>query len=75
MDQDTIAEIASALEVDIDVLTPELRLDSLDSWDSVNRLTIMVIVGDAVGEPVLPSEIAKLETFGDLEMLIAKKKA
>lgn len=68
------AAIANELQVDPGTLTTDLRLDTIETWDSVNRLTIMVILGDALGVPIDPGEIARVRTFGDIEALCAAKR-
>ena len=74
MDEAIKNAIASELQVEPSVLTPDCRLDTLEYWDSVVRLGVMVILGDALGVPIDPGEMAKLETFGDIEALVASKK-
>jgi acyl carrier protein len=70
VDDKLLSALASELEVEPAVLAPELRLDSLASWDSSRVLTIMVILGDTLGVAIGPSEMASLKTFGDIEALI-----
>jgi acyl carrier protein len=73
MDQKLKESIASELQVAPEALTAGCKLDGLENWDSVNKLTVMVILGDALGVPVDPGEIANLVTFGDIENLVASK--
>jgi acyl carrier protein len=65
--------IAAELQVEVSTLTPALVLESMETWDSVNRLTIMVLISDAVGVPVEPGEFRSAKTFGDLEALVRSK--
>jgi hypothetical protein len=37
-------------------------------------LSVMVMLGDATGQPVTPAELAALKTFGDIETLCAAKR-
>ncbi len=65
--------IAEELEVDSSELISTKVLNDLEAWDSVVALTIMVMIGDEVGIPVMPNEIKALQTFGDIEKLILFK--
>lgn len=67
--------IAAELNVDAIELTPGTRLVDLDRWDSVMTLTVMLMVGEAVGKEVGPADVVRLETFGDIEDLVARKAA
>ena len=66
--------IAEQLEIAADKLTCEKVLTDIEAWDSVAALTIMIMVGDEMGVPVMPNEIKSLVTYGDIEKLVAKKK-
>ena len=65
--------IAQELDVAPETLTSETVLGTLERWDSVTVLTLMVILGDALGTAVAPEEMACLKTFGDIEALVAGK--
>jgi acyl carrier protein len=66
--------LANELEVDPETLNSDSVLDNIESWDSVIALTIMVILGDELGVPVTPNEMRNLQTFGDIEKLVASKR-
>ena len=38
-------------------------------------LSMMVIIGEAVGKEVAPEEMMQLQTFGDIEALVASKQS
>jgi|TARA_B100001971_G_C18162201_1_gene522052 acyl carrier protein len=65
--------LAEEMEVDPMELTSEKVLEDIEAWDSVLALTIMVILGDELGAPVTPGEMANLVTFGDIESLASSK--
>jgi acyl carrier protein len=67
--------IAEELQVDPESLASDTQLAAIENWDSVARLTMMVLLGDALSAVIEPGEIAKLRTFGDIEALVAKKVA
>jgi acyl carrier protein len=71
---DTLKQtIADELNVDPAVLTSDKPLQDLEYWDSVMILSMMVIIGDAVGKEIMPDEMIELRTFGDIERLVASK--
>ena len=74
MNEELKNAIAEELQVDPSILTTDKNLADLDGWDSVSALTIMVILGDEIGVPVLPNDMRMLVTFGDVEKLISSKK-
>ena len=67
--------IAEELNVDPDELTSDKRLPDLEDFDSVSLLMLMMIIGKGVGKEISPDEMAKLNTFGDIEALVASKLA
>jgi acyl carrier protein len=67
--------IAAELNVDPDELTSDKRLQDLEYWDSVMVLSLMVIIGEGVGKEVAPDEMLNLQTFGDIEALVASKQS
>ncbi|MEN6407988.1 MAG: acyl carrier protein [Thermoguttaceae bacterium] len=74
MDEQLKQAIANELNVAPAELTSDKPLADLEFWDSVMVLTIMVLVGDAVGSEIGPEEMLGLQTFGDIEKLVASKK-
>ena len=67
-------KIAEVMEVDVSVLVNDKILDEIETWDSVTKLGLVVVLSDFLGEPVNPSEIGQFETFGDFSSFISKKK-
>jgi acyl carrier protein len=67
--------IANELNVDPGELTSDKLLEELEYWDSVVVLSLMVIIGDAVGKEIAPDDVSELRTFGDIEKLVASKLA
>ena len=65
--------IAELLDVAPELLTSQTVLATLERWDSVAALTLMIILGDALGTPVAPEQMTRLKTFGDIEALVAGK--
>jgi len=74
MDRTTLQmTIADVLEVAPDDLHDGTVLADLDSYDSVAALSLMVALGDELGVPVGPEEIAGLRTYGDIVELVRGK--
>ena len=67
--------LAAELQVEPDELTSERALASFELWDSATVLSVMVVLGDAVGRPVLPHEMAALKTVADIEAMVRSKTA
>jgi acyl carrier protein len=74
MDDRLKETLAAELQTDPQSLTADTFLADLPSWDSVTMLSVMVMLGDATGQPVTPAELAALKTFGDIETLCAAKR-
>jgi acyl carrier protein len=62
--------IADELNVDLQTLTPDTRLEDIETWDSVMVLSIMVILSEGIGREITPGEMVRLKTFGDVEKLV-----
>ena len=75
MNEELKQAIADELNVDPAELTGDKALEDLEYWDSVMVLSMMVIIGEAVGKEILPEDVAELRTFGDIEKLVAAKLA
>jgi acyl carrier protein len=68
-------QIADELNIDPDELTADKKLPDIDDFDSVSLLMLMMIIGKAVGKDISPDEMTNLNTFGDIEALVAAKLA
>lgn len=54
-------------------LTPDTRLDSLDTWDSLSMLGVMSMVHAKFRVTLKAEEFASLATIGDVERLVASR--
>tara|TARA_B100001057_G_C22807550_1_gene934094 strand:- start:730 stop:975 length:246 start_codon:yes stop_codon:yes gene_type:complete len=57
--------IASALEVEVKVISLELKIDDIPEWDSLGQLTILSQIDDMTDGKA--SEIPKIGTMESLE--------
>ena len=64
--EEFIAEFAAVLDVSPAALTPETEMKSLENWDSVAYLTVMVLIDDKLGVAVGPDVISNAQTFGSI---------
>lgn len=74
MDDALRAAIAAELDVEPRELVAERSLAQFERWDSLTKLSVMVILGDALGVAIDPGELAALKTVGDLESLVRAKR-
>lgn len=58
--------LEDVLEVDQGSLRLDDRLDALDSWDSVSKLSLIVMIDDTFGKVITGNDIAKFQTIGDI---------
>ena len=54
------------LDVDVGTLTPETKLESLIEWDSMAKLSLIVLMDDEFGKSLASAEIKGFETVGDI---------
>lgn len=67
-------ELAEILEVDLDKVTPELRLDETP-WDSLAVVSTIALIDELYDEAVSADALNKCETVGDIDKLVAAFKA
>lgn len=67
--------IAQTLNADPAELTADKSLADFDDWDSVTVLTLMLVLGKALGQEIAPEEVTDLRTFGDIEKLVISKQS
>ncbi|HYA16617.1 MAG TPA: acyl carrier protein [Bryobacteraceae bacterium] len=63
--------VAEILSVDPAELTPDTRLESLESYDSVAALSLMVCLSDFTSQEFSFAHIRDVSTYGDLLKLAA----
>lgn len=65
-DQEKIALLEDAFEADEGTLTPETELDSVDGWDSMAKLTLIVLMDEECGKTLKSDDIKKFVTIKDI---------
>ena len=58
--------IADTMDLDVDELTPETELAGLDCWDSMTRLSIIVMMDDECGKTLTGDQIRAFKTVQDI---------
>jgi len=57
--------LAEILDVDIDEIDEEKRLDEVGDWDSLSILSFIAVMSEEFGKEVSGAEVKKLETVAD----------
>ena len=71
MNQKLADVIAETLEIKPSEVTPETERDGHPTWDSFNHLRLMTAIEEAFGVQFSMDEIEGIETFGQLDRLLA----
>lgn len=66
MEKKIINLMAEILEVDETDLTLNTILDDKESWDSMAKLSLIVVVSDEFNKKLTSSEIKDFHTIGDI---------
>lgn len=64
--QKKLALLEDMFEMDEGTLKEETRLDDLDEWDSLAKLSLIVLMDDEFGKKLSGSEIKEFVTIGDI---------
>lgn len=68
----TLESLEELLELTPGRLTPETKLDEIESWDSMAALSLIVWLEENHGKSVSGKEIRGLQTVGEILALIGK---
>lgn len=63
-------EFAALLDLPPATLTPELVLSSVEAWESVAFLSLLVLIDERLGVAVRPETLSGAVTFGDLLAIV-----
>ena len=70
---DLRAIVAGVLEIEPGLLEAETELGSIESFDSVSVLTLMIALDEQAGIRISPSEASALRSYGDIERAAARQ--
>lgn len=65
--------VAAVLEIRPEELNPETNLTTIETFDSVSTLTLMVELGEKAGIRVSPSDVRDLRYYRDIERLAERQ--
>lgn len=72
MKQEFLVELADALEVEPEVLTPDYKLEDSEMWDSMTVVTVIALIDEHYGQSVSGEALTDCKTVADIEALIDK---
>ena len=58
--------LTELFELEDGELTPETELDSLEEWDSVMKLSLIVMIDDECGKTLGSAQIKEFKTIQDI---------
>jgi len=58
--------LADLFEVEPEEIVTEQRLDEFDAWDSMSKLSLIVLMDDECGKKLTGEQILKFHTMGDI---------
>ena len=65
-DGQKIGLIAEALDIDEGAISAETVLDDLEEWDSMNKLSLIVMFDDEFGKTLKSDDIKGFKIVGDI---------
>lgn len=65
--------VAGVLEIDPSILDPDTDLNTIDNFDSVSVLTLMITVDEQAGIKISPAEANALRYYRDIESLAERQ--
>lgn len=64
--EEKITLLADMLEIEPSVLTPETHLDSIDEYNSMAKLSLIVLMDDECGKKLTGEQIREFKTVKDV---------
>jgi len=65
-EKEKIALLEDMLELDEGALTPEMELSAIDEYDSMAKISLIVLFDDECGKKLTGEEIRTFKTVGDI---------
>lgn len=66
MEEKVIAILTEAFELEKGELTPQTVLDDLEFWDSMAKLTLIVVMSDEFDKKLTSNDIKNFKTVKDI---------
>lgn len=64
--EEILNELEEVLELDEGTLTSEMMLDSIEEFDSMAKLTLIVMCDDDFGKKLSAEQLNEFKTIGDI---------
>ncbi|MBO5380575.1 MAG: acyl carrier protein [Bacteroides sp.] len=64
--EEKIALLEDMLELDGGTLTPEMELASIDEYDSMAKLSLIVLMDEECGKKLTGEQIREFKSIGDI---------
>ena len=64
--EEKLAKLEEMLELDGGILTPETELSSIDEYDSMAKLSLIVLMDDECGKKLTGEKIREFKTVKDI---------
>ncbi len=58
--------LADLFEVESEEIVSDQKLDEFDAWDSMSKLSLIVLMDDECGKKLTGEQILKFQTLGDI---------
>lgn len=71
-DQEKLALLEETFEMDEGSLKPDMKLDEVESFDSIAKLSLIVLMDDEFGKIIKSDDIKALITVQDLLNIMTK---
>ena len=65
-DEKKLALLADTFDCDVEDLNADLALDELENWDSMTKLSLIVLMDDEFGKTLTSNDIKAFKTIGDV---------
>ena len=65
-DEKKMELLADTFDCNVDDLSSEIPLEELENWDSMTKLSLIVLMDDECGKTLTSDEIKTFKTVGDV---------
>lgn len=65
--------VADVLEVDADTIGPDFSMDTVEQWDSLRHMTLVLAIEDAFGITIPDEEAANITSWPLIRIVVAEQ--
>jgi acyl carrier protein len=74
IDEDKLKQIvADVLEADIGSIGPDFSMDTVEQWDSLRHMTLVLSIEDAFGISIPDEEAANITSWPLIRLVVAEQ--